>query len=364
MMNKDALYLVEQVLSIPTMSFHEEGVATFVKWYSLALGLSVSEDKFGNILVRNGKKSSGITFTAHMDHPGFEVISSKGTSSEVALWGKVDPKVFSNSKVIVYTKSGTHRAKVGRQVSQKKYEGRPVFKMKTKFEVSKGDFGHFDLPSMRILNGRIYTRAADNLMSVAAILEMFTELMASKSKAKVTALFTRGEEAGFLGAFVAMDSKLISKKYPLIVLECSSASHAKVKIGSGPVIRVGDWQSSYDPTIDRWIHDIAEREHKKSNGKRLFQRELLPGGRCEACVYIAEGYKTSGIALPLGNYHNQGSRGPAAEYVSVSDYGNMVKLMLSLVTAKLPGDNYLKKQIAPIRKHYMGLRKKLKSSNQ
>ena len=204
---------------------------------------------------------------------------------------------------------------------------------------------------------RIETRAADNLMSVAAILDMFTRL-GNKAKG-VCGLFTRGEEAGFLGAFGAMETGLIPKEAPLIVLECSSARHAKVGIGDGPVIRVGDWQSSYDPAIDRWMSDTAEAVLKKTGDGFSFQRELLPGGRCEACVYIAEGYRTGGIALPLGNYHNQGPRGAAVEYVRTKDYENMVTLMTALVRTKTPGRTFLRDQVKPIRKNFNKLKKKL-----
>jgi endoglucanase len=352
--------LVQQVLSIPTMSFHEEGVATFVKWYALGIGLGIREDSYGNLLVYNGDKPKGPIFTAHMDHPGFEVVSTNGRKAHVILWGKVEPKLFSGANVVVYSKSGAQKSKVGSVVRGKKIEGRPLFNMTTKEPLTKGDFGHFDLPAVRMQGGKIYTRAADNLMGVAAILDMFTRI--KRSKAKAIGLFTRGEEVGFLGAFGAIESGLIPKGTPMVVLECSSARHAKVEIGDGPVIRVGDWQSSYDPGIDRWIHDAALVLTKKDKKEFQFQRELLTGGRCEACVYVAEGYRTGGIALPLGNYHNQGPKGPAPEYVAVKDYENMVKLMGELAKSNLPQKNFLSKRVEPIRKNYKKLKPRLVKS--
>jgi putative aminopeptidase FrvX len=230
------LDLIQHVLSVPTMSFHEEGVATFVKWYSYALGLHLKEDKFGNLLVYNGSEPQGVMFNAHMDHPGFEVISSRSKNTLVAQWGKVDPRVCTGAKVIMYAGSGAVRARVGKRIAGRMNEGRPLFRLISQHRFAKGDFGHFDLPGFRMSRGRIFTRAADNLMSVAAILDLFTRLNASRLR--VTGLFTRGEEAGFLGAFGAMETGIIPKRLPLIVLECSSARHAKVAIGDGPVIRV------------------------------------------------------------------------------------------------------------------------------
>lgn len=356
-MTEPNLDLIRNITNIPTMTFREDGVATFVKFYAMALGLKTKTDRFGNLLVWRGSKPSGVTFTAHMDHPGFEVIAGEEGSATIALWGKVDPKICEGAKAILYTAEGPKRVRVGKQSRGKKYFNRPLFIVQSEGMFAKGDFGHFDLPAFRTKGDRIETRAADNLMGVSAILDMFTRL-GGKAKG-VCGLFTRGEEAGFLGAFGAMETCLVSREAPLIVLECSSAKHAKVKIGEGPVIRVGDWQSSYDPAIDRWIHDNAEAMLKKSKDKFQFQRELLPGGRCEACVYIAEGYRTGGIALPLGNYHNQGPRGPAVEYVSHSDYKNMVRLMMGLANAKMPGRTFLRDRVKPIRKNFDKLKKKL-----
>lgn len=358
-MTKPNLELVRSITNIPTMSFREDGVATFVKFYAMALGLKTKVDKFGNLLVWLGSKPGGVTFTAHMDHPGFEIVGGKEGSATIALWGKVDPKICEGAKAIFYTAEGPVRARIGKLEKRKKYLNRSLFSVKAKAKFAKGDFGHFDLPAFRLKGDRIETRAADNLMGVSAILDMFTRL--GKKAKGVCGLFTRGEEAGFLGAFGAMDTGLIPAEAPLIVLECSSAKHAKVGIGDGPVIRVGDWQSSYDPAIDRWIHDNAAAVLKKSGKSFKFQRELLPGGRCEACVYIAYGYRTGGIALPLGNYHNQGPRGPAAEYVSHKDYENMVQLMMGLAKDKAPKKTFLRDQVKPIRKNFDKLKKKLTS---
>ncbi len=74
--------ILESVLSLPTMSFHETAVSTFIRWYCAGLGLDVKEDKAGNLIVKySGKGGKNITLTAHMDHPGFEVISAKGKTS-------------------------------------------------------------------------------------------------------------------------------------------------------------------------------------------------------------------------------------------------------------------------------------------
>jgi endoglucanase len=360
-MDKSAKNLVESVLGLPTMSFFETAPATFVRCYAEGLGLEVLEDPVGNVIVNYGDKlKPGITFNAHLDHPGFEVVEAKGKTGRVALWGRVDSDCFRGAKVIIHTSEETVAGRILKGPLPEKHLGKNCFSIEAEKEIFAGDFGYYDLPAIKFSGDRIYARAADNLMSVAAILELLTRLVEKKARARVTGLFTRGEEAGFLGAFGAMENKSVSKSAPLIVLECSSASGGGVSFGDGPVIRSGDLQSTYDPSIEAWLADCAA-ELAKENNKFQFQRALLKGGRCEACAYIAYGYKTGGIALPLGNYHNHGPKGPAAEYVQAKDYLNMVLLMEELVKNPMKND-FLLRKTEPIRKNYLKLRKKLMES--
>ena len=354
-MDRQSKVLVSSVLSLPTMSFHETAVITFVRWYAAGLGLGVTDDRAGNLLVKYRGGKSKVTFCAHMDHPGFEVISSRGTSATVALWGKVDPKVFSGAKVITHTAQGAVKGRIGKAL-YKKHLGRICFSLKTVTKVAKGDFGHYDIPPVRFQGDRISALAADNLMGVSAILDLMTRLVRTRARVNVNGLFTRGEEAGFLGAFAAMESGLIPRRYPLIVLECSSAPGGKVDIGGGPVLRCGDLQSTYDPEVDVWLANVATAL-KAGNRKFAYQRALLQGGRCEACVYSAEGYRAGALALPLGNYHNHGPRSYAAEYVSAKDYENLILFMEALARNPMPKDA-IKGKVAPIWKHYRGLKKK------
>lgn len=356
-MRKNSKALLESVLNLPTMSFHETAVSTFVRWYATGLELDVEEDDAGNLLVRyRGGGKGSVTFTAHMDHPGFEVIRSKGKAGTVALWGKVDPKVFSGSDVIIQSEAGGIKGRIGK-VLPKKQLGRFCFSIKAGEVIANGDFGYYDLPGIKFSGDRISARAADNLISVTAILDLMTELVSKRTKVNVTGLFTRCEEAGFLGAFAAMENGFIPKGDPLVVLECSSAAGGNCRIGDGPVIRAGDLQSTYDPSIDVWMSDVAGNLKKKKKSFQ-FQRALLQGGRCEACVYVADGYRTGGIALPLGNYHNHGPKGYALEYISMNDYAQMLELMEALAKKPTTGDA-LHTKVEDIRKHYEGLKDKL-----
>ncbi len=350
--------LLEEVLSLPTMSFHETAVAAFVRMYSAAIGLKVEEDRFGNVLVKyKGGSGRSVTFTAHMDHPGFEIVSSSGKKGIAALWGRVDVKFFSGSIVEIHTEDSKIKGKIGKLIKSKKHFGKPCFHISSNEQFSEGDFGHYDLPGFKQNGDIVRARAADNLASVAAILELMTRLVAKKSNSNVCGLFTRAEEAGFIGAFGAIEAGTISAKDPVIVMECSSAPGGKVDIGGGPVIRSGDAQSSYDPAVEAWLIDCAAAAKSRSKGFKN-QRALLKGGRCEACVYVAEGFPVGGLALALGNYHNHGPKGYAAEYISACDYENMILLMEEVAASPMP-KNIFKEKLAPLWKNYRELKKKL-----
>ena len=55
----------------------------------------------------------------------------------------------------------------------------------------------------------------------------------------------------------------------------------------------------------------------------------MSGGTCEASAFAMHGYRTTGIAFPLGNYHNGGEDGAIeAEYIHVDDFMGGIELML------------------------------------
>ena len=54
----------------------------------------------------------------------------------------------------------------------------------------------------------------------------------------------------------------------------------------------------------------------------------MSGGVCEASAFNAWGYRATGVAFPLGNYHNGADDGSiAAEYIHRDDYLNGAALI-------------------------------------
>jgi endoglucanase len=104
-------------------------------------------------------------------------------------------------------------------------------------------------------------------------------------------------------------------------------------MGQGPVIRVGDRTRSFDPEAEAVLLAARARLQAADRGA-LVQRQLMSGGTCEATAFGLQGYRATGVALPLGNYHNVGPEQTiAAEYVSARDFLTEVDLLVAAAEA-------------------------------
>jgi hypothetical protein len=55
----------------------------------------------------------------------------------------------------------------------------------------------------------------------------------------------------------------------------------------------------------------------------------MSGGTCEASAFAFYGYRATGIAFPLGNYHNATPDGSVqAEFIQVDDFMGGIELMV------------------------------------
>jgi endoglucanase len=181
-------------------------------------------------------------------------------------------------------------------------------------------------PGWSIEDGRVTARVCDDLLGCAAILSVLDEIAAAGESTCVWGLFTRAEEEGFLGAFEAIRLGTVPKDADILSLECSKAlPHAPQ--GGGVIVRVGDRMSIFDPSLTAAVEAAAAKVDGLTS-----QRRLMDGGACEATAFCAAGYRASGLAVPLGGYHNasDGEPGIVPETVMVDDYLSEVQLLTSL----------------------------------
>ena len=316
-MSTPLLKLAKRLLTQPTAPYHEHAVRQVVIEYCRGLGLRVERDRVGNVLVkyRRGTTKPPLVFMAHMDHPGFEALG--GNRAE--FLGGVPKEWFAGAPVRFYTGERIVRGKVRRVLP-----GWPKRKLvELDIVLAKGDFGQWDLPAFRVRAGKLHATAIDDVLSVAVVLATLTEIKRRRLNTHVWGAFTRAEEVGFHGAIEVARAGKIPREALVVSMEMSR-ERPWARIGDGPIVRVGDRMTIFDPAATYFFEEVARRSAIRA------QRCLMDGGSTEATAFGGLGYRVGGLCLPLGNYHNIGpNRKVRAEFVSVGDLNGLLQLTVA-----------------------------------
>jgi endoglucanase len=287
------LDLARSILAQPTAPFHEDAVrAEICQQLAQCPHVTTEIDSFGNVIARysRGDHTPRYAFAAHMDHPGFVGGEFLGGVPQEYLDRKPPTRDF-------------------------------------------GAFAMWDLPAFRFEHSRIYSRACDDLIGCVAIVAMFQELERTGAEGACYGLFTRAEEVGFVGAIQLAKSGRLPRDVTIVSLETSSERGGPGRMGAGVIVRVGDRTAIFDDAATATLTQLA-----KLHGIP-FQRCLMSGGTCEATAYQLYGYRSTGLCVALGNYHNCGPDTTIdAEFVSVADVDGLVKLCVAAASAPEASD--------------------------
>ena len=356
MKNTMDIGFLESILTLPTSPFHEDVVSDFIREWAQNKPFQCSTDNWGNVSVTysNGGSQHWV-LAAHMDHPGFEAISQDGSIVTAWFRGGVRDEYYKGSSVTFLRNGSTVNGTI---VSAKRdLELRWVLcsiELESGKTVEPGTPGMWNIPSFSKDNDLIRARVCDDLAGVAAIMEVLDQLAVSKASCHCTALFTRAEEVGFVGAIAACKERSIPDDAHVIAVETSKAQPGAGH-GDGVVIRVGDKASVFTPELTGYVTHIAG-ELKKQDDSFKFVRMLMPGGTCESTVYCASGYSATGLCLALGNYHNMGANNqPQPEEINYSDYEALVTLMKAVVVSTSSPRELAAKWLESVHKKYDSL---------
>jgi endoglucanase len=321
-----------ELTHLPTASGLEHAVIEWARsWVGRRADLQLREDEGGNLLItQKGRRyREPVLAVAHMDHPAFVVTDVSGDEAAFEFRGGVRAEYFDAARVEFVTGP----ARSGRVGS---YEPAARSGVMTTSGASPrvGDIARWKLPS-RQRDGHLLAPACDDLAGCAAALAALDRARRRPDLRHFGVLLTRAEEMGFVGALHAAKTGTIPSGARILSIETSRSS-PDAEVGAGPVIRVGDAATVFD-------HDLTNRVSGAvaASGIR-HQRKLMAGGVCEATAFGAFGYRTTGLCLPLGNYHNMGNlddveagRGkarPMLEEVSLADFHGLVDLLMVAAT--------------------------------
>ncbi len=321
-MEETKFYLetLKTLVSTPTAPFHEERVCRKIIEFLQQIGVDYQLDKWGNIIAhyQKGQVSRPIALMAHTDHPAFELTEIgappeySGANWTATLLGGVSAKCFEKPSQVKLFRFNSDEpitgVIVGHSVGASAFDITLYLYIAESAGLELGDFGIWDLPDFELSDGFIHARVIDDLVGCAATLLALWKLVQSGAEADVYGVFTRAEEEGLIGAELLLQSRSLPENCFVFSLEASKALPGAVQ-GEGPVIRTGDRVTSFSEqaefilkmAADRMGSDIVKR---RANPVVKVQRQLMSGGRCEGSAAAANNYIASGLAFPLGNYHN------------------------------------------------------------
>jgi putative aminopeptidase FrvX len=335
------LQILRSVLERPTAPFVEDRVADLVHQTAARLDhVRFRRDPEGNLVLRYKKGDERvahpIVVQAHMDHPGFIAQSQTRTGRLTARFvGLVDREVFADARVRFHGHEPVRARVVSVRRKDPRRDGTVV--LQAEGRVEPGTIGMWDVPACRIRGDVLEARAADDLVGVAAVLCLFEELSRKAPDREVLGVFTRAEEAGFVGALGLVQKKRLSRRHRVITIECSMELPT-ARRGDGPVLRVGDRRSTFSPRLVGAMDAVGRRLRKRSRDFR-YQRRLMDGGVCETTVFSLFGYEAACLCLPLGNYHNMTKRGGIGpERISLRDLAGTIRYLEEIVTTDLDLD--------------------------
>lgn len=360
---------LRELLAVPTAPFREQQVRAFAEAALDAWGVPHCRDPHGNLLVgvaspaayrqllRTRSEEPVRLFIAHMDHPGFHGVRWLDPRRLAIAWHGGSPvKHLAGAKV--WLSAGNGYVAEGRlrniQLHPKGYAIRcaevrlPDARLRTAIPQARRLFGGFAFRAPVWCSGaRIYTKAADDLIGVFAILQTTRALFRRRPNAAppFIGLLTRAEEVGFVGAIAHFDLNWMrGRRRPLLAVSLeASRTLPGAEIGKGPVVRLGDRRTVFDADGMQLLSDLAGRVLPQRH-----QRRIMDGGACEATAATAFGIPTVGLTVPLGNYHNQGLEGgadclrlsgPAPEFVHKDDVQGLLKLCRAVADGALRWDD-------------------------
>ena len=342
---EQALDILARLGAQPATSFREDGVAGVVQTILAELNVEYRVDDYGNIIARRpaGVASTGpgnvppIAFMAHLDHPGFEAVAVDGDFLVGAAMGGVPPSAFEAGvplKVLLPDGQRLSAVTAGTLGTVgAAAERRALISLEDAARLPDVPLPAsvvFDLVDFQLDGEFIRMRALDDLAGCGSILAMLSALAEEPPPGDVFGVFTRAEEVGLVGARLLAEAGTLPPETLVVSLE-SSRTLPGAEIGGGPVIRVGDAGFTFNADAESALIRARETLQARPEGFKV-QRQLMSGGTCEASAFALYGYRTTGIAFPLGNYHNGAPEGRIeAEFIHQDDYLGGVELMLEAV---------------------------------
>ncbi|MBG92906.1 MAG: hypothetical protein CL792_02895 [Chloroflexi bacterium] len=329
--------LLEELLSIPTVSYKEHHILNYIRQFAVERDLEFKFDRFGNayIFYNYGDVSPPLVLQAHTDHPAFVVDEISKGKLGLKFFGGLSAQYGIGEEVKIYGEDLTQDgvvATIEQIQSNEHYSANSmsrivgaIAKIESVENINVGDIGIWNIEPFFLKKKLIHALQCDDLIGCAIVLSTIDRMLSGGYKGNVIGLFTRAEEVGLEGAAASAVDGLVPKNSLVISIETSSSEDGRAKQGHGAIIRVGDKQHIFSPKMSMWMTSMADRL-KNENNHFLYQRKLMDAGSTEATAFDLLGFETGAVCIALGNWHNAGKGKIEAETVHIDDVQNLILL--------------------------------------
>jgi putative aminopeptidase FrvX len=192
---KEFCEIAGRLMQHPVAPYFEHAVRAEVEKICAEHDLPFKRDRFGNVLVelKSNARIRPLVLSAHLDHPGFEIVRPLSRGKWLARFLGGVPDEYFKRGVSVRLMPGGEAAKLGRRVDKEKQ-----FEIHApKSPEAQPDFAVWELEDFAVRNGRIHSRACDDLGGVTGILATMIELKRRRAHVNVIGVISRAEEVGF-----------------------------------------------------------------------------------------------------------------------------------------------------------------------
>ncbi|MFV0246799.1 MAG: M42 family metallopeptidase [Mycoplasmatales bacterium] len=334
---------VKELADLPGTSGDEYRVKNYLKQNLKGVD-SFIEDGLGGIVgvLDSGKKGKNILVLAHMDEVGFMVksINDRGLVTLTNIGGFV-PAVLTSQRVILHSDKKDYEGVIlglpphGNKDKNKEFTVEELHvdfgfvsnKDAEKKGVMIGDFVTFKNDYQELENNRVVSKAFDNRLGCAALLELFKTYKTKLKKGKIYLGASVQEEAGLRGAGPIVNAINDKIDYALIIDVSPVTDFDKVtngSLGEGTLIRVKDPRCILDPKEVRELRKLAKASKIK------YQEFFSAGGTDAAQVQITnDGYTTCALCVPGRSIHTNNT------IIDFKDYEATLKLATKYIDSKI-----------------------------
>ncbi|MDD5369132.1 MAG: M42 family metallopeptidase [Anaerolineaceae bacterium] len=323
--------LIKRLVEATGPSGYEKDIRELVKKEISRYADEIRVDALGNLIARKGKKTENgmrIMLSAHMDEigiiatyvdeNGFVRFTTMGAvRASTCIGGRVRFLKGSQGVISAERLESNEKTPTFEQLFIDVGASNPQ-----DCPVRVGDVAAFDRPFVDLGN-RLVSKAMDNRISVATLIEVMRQL--KDSPHELFFVFSTQEEVGLRGATAAafgVDPDLGFAVDITLTGDTPKTIKMEVSLGKGPAIKVRDSSMLADPRVVRWMVASAEK------AKIPYQYEILEAGGTDAhAIQLTRmGVPAGCVSIPCRYVHSP------SEMVDYTDVLNTVRLILELVS--------------------------------